>query len=593
MKKAASPTTGAKITPVVQLLAGASGFLLAALIGWKLAGGDQSSTPVGATASRTEKVQRDARPNRPTRGPTGPAAVQLQAIRTARNPDERMRAIVDLATQLPPSEFAAWMDGGWFNIRGGEGLTLFTKILQERWRQEDPEGLLLWSLKNKKDASGLLGSLAEQDPARVIQFFRENPDQNREVQLLSRMAAKQPALVLQRLIELSAENGFKQDTGYLGMSLRELAKRSPGELEAALASMSGAMKTSAETALIAERIKTSYETELQKLLERPDGARIYDNIAGNLSEEQRGRIFDRLGKLPPEWRTAMANNPYYYIDGKTAMKWFEADLEGQGFSTADALQMRSQAINQVAEKDPAKALALVDSLGLGPEERSRMIRNVFQNINDPKLDKDALIAGLGNEADKQTARALLEGRKESENVRKAETPEEWIAAVSATDLASGSGFYRYTTMLREWDTAKVDSLVGQFKAMPDEAKRKLALAVSRHSYSDTPGSLESESIRYLVANPETPAANPGDDSSNNGSGRDVATQMASRYVGKMATSDPEGAAEWIQSLPEGDAKLYARKNLHTLWSNFDPKAADQWKNSLSAKDRDAMNAAKN
>jgi hypothetical protein len=50
----------------------------------------------------------------------------------------------------------------------------------------------------------------------------------------------------------------------------------------------------------------------------------------------------------------------------------------------------------------------------------------------------------------------------------------------------------------------------------------------------------------------------------------------------MAQDDPAAASDWIQSLPAGDPKLWAQKNLHSLWSQYDPAAADQWMKSLPA-----------
>ena len=44
-------------------------------------------------------------------------------IRGAASPEARMRATLDLANSLPPSEFAAWLDGGFFTLREGAALT--------------------------------------------------------------------------------------------------------------------------------------------------------------------------------------------------------------------------------------------------------------------------------------------------------------------------------------------------------------------------------------------------------------------------------------------------------------------------------------
>ena len=58
--------------------------------------------------------------------------------------------------------------------------------------------------------------------------------------------------------------------------------------------------------------------------------------------------------------------------------------------------------------------------------------------------------------------------------------------------------------------------------------------------------------------------------------------VASCDAATLALTEPETARDWIQSLPDGQPKLWAQLNLHTLWSDYDPRAADQWFKSLPA-----------
>lgn len=58
--------------------------------------------------------------------------------------------------------------------------------------------------------------------------------------------------------------------------------------------------------------------------------------------------------------------------------------------------------------------------------------------------------------------------------------------------------------------------------------------------------------------------------------------MASMHVVKWAEKDPEAASAWLQTLPAGDAKLWAQKNLATNWAKYDPDATAQWIATLPA-----------
>ena len=62
----------------------------------------------------------------------------------------------------------------------------------------------------------------------------------------------------------------------------------------------------------------------------------------------------------------------------------------------------------------------------------------------------------------------------------------------------------------------------------------------------------------------------------------LAIALASEHAAKIGMENPETAGEWIHSLPDGDAKLWAAKNLQSVWKLYDPEAAERWMNTLPA-----------
>ena len=119
-----------KTSPIASpVKAGAAlAFIITALIGWKL--GDAQAKAPAAEAPTPDRADRPVRRMRGATGPSDVAAQRMAAIRAGRDEGERMRATIALAHSLPPSEFAAWMDGRWFSVREGAGVTLFNKIIQ-------------------------------------------------------------------------------------------------------------------------------------------------------------------------------------------------------------------------------------------------------------------------------------------------------------------------------------------------------------------------------------------------------------------------------------------------------------------------------
>ncbi|RYD35008.1 MAG: hypothetical protein EOP87_08130, partial [Verrucomicrobiaceae bacterium] len=128
------------------MLAACVVFSAVGVVGWKLADpGTGGNSPVAVDEVNGRSAERPTRNSRSVAADQ--AGQRMASIRLAGSPEARMRATVDLAYSLSPSEFAAWIDGGWFTLRGGAELTLFTKIVMERWQQEDEMGLLAWTLK--------------------------------------------------------------------------------------------------------------------------------------------------------------------------------------------------------------------------------------------------------------------------------------------------------------------------------------------------------------------------------------------------------------------------------------------------------------
>ena len=142
-------------------------------------------------------------------------------------------------TGLPVSEIEGWLEGRWFDTGGGFDLSLFNKILTERWAREDREGLVLWSVKNGGhngySPDFIIASWAKDEPQRVIEFFREHPNPGLQMETLTAIAKDNPGLALQGLQDMVASGAIvgNQQEYYNRLLFQGLAKSSPAALEAA------------------------------------------------------------------------------------------------------------------------------------------------------------------------------------------------------------------------------------------------------------------------------------------------------------------------------------------------------------------------
>ncbi len=561
--------------------AGIAVFLVMSIFGWKLADGSRPSTPVSATSAQMGK--RAERPERHARA-AGPAAIagqKLDPIRSAANPAARMSATVDLASSLAVSEFAGWLDGGFFTLREGPELTLFTKILFERWKQEDPEGLLAWSIKNNShDGQTVIAMWSEKDPQRLLDFFKNHPHNAEEMHALQFIAANNPALALQRLLEMTASGASQHDANYSSGVVMRLAEKSPAALEATLDSLPPLLKLDAETALSGQRLKASFSIEIRALWDRPDGWTILVNNAGR-NEEIGSKILGELANLPPAWRTQLASGSYNFIDKSNVQKWLDADLMGFGFDEYQVKQIQETALERLSYEQPELALQRMREFAVDQVSIHNVISGALSSANGNTDKMAALVASISSEDDRKVAQNMVDNSG-SQSTLDLTTPVAWLEKLGSPDSQTGSS-YAYFRILDDWDQDRIAALSTQFKSMPDAQKLQIAqiLAAGGTEYGNAYPALTGEAIRCLVANSVTASENQEPQ-------RTDPIEASSRYVAQLAVKDPTAAADWVQTLPAGDAKLWAEKNLAANWQQYDPKAAGQWVESLPADARDEV-----
>ncbi|MCU0749159.1 MAG: hypothetical protein MUF13_06385 [Akkermansiaceae bacterium] len=554
------------------------GFLAMGTIGWNITA-DPKTMPAAPQEQASIESKSPKRLDRPSRRFGAPEAVRkrMAGIRAISSPGDRMRATIELANSLPVSEIAAWLDGRWFDTGQGFDVTLFNKILNERWAKEDPEGLVLWGMKNNSgNATGILADWAKTEPQRVLDFFKAHPNREMELASLTVMAEKHPAIALQALRDMNpafrASNGMNDY--YTRQLMKQLAISAPAALESAIDSMTASMQVTAEAALSGERLKSGFETEINRLFARADGWKIFQ-LAINHSEDLGDSIFNHLANLPPRWRDAMVSNSYSIISDTDSEKWCSVDLQSMGFSESQASSIQSMAFTKYGYRDPEAAIRLMVQSNLSDGVRNSMIGNVFRNYRGDPEKTDSLIALLGSEKDQQMARAALAANSRNQH-QQTVSPAEWLNQIAS----NSNGSYQYLSNLDEWDKDKLGQLQSEFKSLPAEKKQSTARIMVQHiGNTENARSIQGEALHYLVANPEEPK--PGESRS------DIISE-ASEYAVRLAKEDPSAATDWVNRLPAGEAREWAQKNLAANWAQYDPDATHQWIGSLPAGERDAV-----
>lgn len=553
------------------------GFIFMYAVGWYIAT-PRASVAEGEDPSQINVIPSHRHRTQSTRE-SGLVAQQMQTIRNADAPIERMRKTIALANSLPASEFVAWAQGDRFDFRQGPELDVFRMILFERWLKEDPDSLIPWADKNNFGQAGrALLYLANQDPKRLINFYRNNPNEKAELRNLKEVAKKHPALALQRLQELSAA-GLSNNAADAAMHLLgQLAKNSYDALEAALESLAPNLRGVAENSLCEQRLVNSFDTEIRALWERPDGWKEFQIFVWN--DDIMKKLIGEMAHLPASWRVGLAER-LDAVNARNAKQWLEADLEQAGFTQSQISQIRGNALSKIALSDPEFALKNLEGSAMEESKKKQLISNALRGVKGDEVKIESLISMLSSEEDKQLARDQLKLAELSRMDAKAQKPDEWLKTVGTiNDFQEIS--YSALHQLQDWDQAKIADLRNQFNELPHDQKQNIARAVSavlHHSGIDS--GFAGDAIRYLAIHP------PAADSGQNGRYNDP-FMASSTYAVKLAMNDPEAATSWIKTLPAGDAKLWAQKNVAANWQQYDPRAVDQWIKTLPTTTRNEV-----
>jgi hypothetical protein len=287
------------------------------------------------------------------------------------------------------------------------------------------------------------------------------------------------------------------------------------------------------------------------------------------------QLLARLSELPSEWREFIASEPNLLVDWDHPERFWRADVATAGFSADQEKQLRTKTLTWLARVQPRQALAWLDDLEMSPAERNAVIAECVRGAARSPTEQAALIALLTTEEDRQAATRALATPAFPNLKIEIPTPDSWLTAATTTDPTKPPS-YSLKSELTNMSREQLAELKGSFLILPDEQKLQVARTIGGISSTDVEPTLKGEAIRFL-------AAQPGDAKATQAN-----LEMAAEHANQWAKSDPTAAGEWTRTLPPGDPKLWAMRNLAAAWTRYDPAAAKQWVASLPAGDREQV-----
>jgi len=548
------------------VLLGTAMFVACGAAGWMSA----SRKPEGVTSpAAADHPEKTAKRGPRDRGKAGiPEAVRETLATIKRGtPGERVKASIHLAQTLPISELQRWIESSWFDTGDGVERHLFTQIALDRMKKENPEDFLAWGLKaGVPDAQALLHDWASHDPGRAIDFFRSHPDQTKELEVLYTAASSDPALVWRRLQETIADGSSVPPNHHMAFALLDtIGEKLAHELEASKAELPPAWQTKVESVLVTQRLKNSFAEELANLQGRPDGWYLFKEAFGKIKID--AESLGALAELPESWRRNIAGDYPNFVTGNNAAQWLETDLGKFGISDARLDGIRHMALSYLCYQSPELALRKLQEMELNEATRSSLLSSIFSHARYHPGLADQLLGTLSDEADLKIVRDQIAARQQEATTGTQPTASEWLA--KASELASGE---ESTIPFPLGNMAKNQAVefTKDFHALPPDKKLNVAQQIAKVSaYNDQiDPMLLGDVVRYLV-DQNIPEPEPG-------SGPPGALMLSSMHAVQWSLKDPDAARDWVQSLPEGEAKQWARKNLAASWNQYDPDAVAEW-----------------
>lgn len=554
-------------------------FLATAIAGWKLADHTPAPSSNSTTAADGKSATRTAR----DAGPSAEVKAVLAAIRDEKDPVRRMQMVIALANTLPLDQVKEWLDHGWHEGMGGYEVTLFALTARQRWRREDPAGEFQYAYKsNDGMISASVTEWAKSDPTTLWALLKKSPSQDyMEFTALRTIAEKNPGLALSCLQELFLVSGRNPPNATLaGSLLRSLADKDPQAIIASLESMPPDLRARAEDALASRGLADDFAAQLRKLAGTGTGAKALERIlkVAPHTPLDPGQVLAAGELLNRECRNVLAEEANSYIDAANAAKWLDADLGAAGFTAEETAQIRERAIESLFKTDPQRALDLLEKEPAAEslKKQAQLLARMFaQERNVAK--RKALIAQL----DDEEVRAEVDRRLSSlngETPPRPPGPDEWLAMATA---AGEKDLSNLGQALASWTPQEIGSFTTRFQDMPATEKQATAQLLSR-GYTGSSGkilALKGEALRYLLQNPP-PAVEGGVANS--------PERQAVFHAERWVTHDPDAATRWIQSLPEGESKLWTQKNTAASWARYDPEAAKRWVSSLPPESKAAV-----
>lgn len=502
-------------------------------------------------------------------------AARLRQVHAAPNPAERLRAVIHLARTLPIEELPRWYDCKRLGLTDGSEDNVFYEITRSRWLAEDPAGLMDRArLENWSNLGDMAARFARSDPDAAVSYLRDVRNPKERLSLLHDMAPAIAAVRPDAFLQLAADHAGEHTGSYRWREgLRTIAETNPAMLEQA--GLPFFLQDMARTVLHAVRLRRDFGAELSVLLASPSGKKDLMNAFGDHKEAEKLSmgLLNHLHRIPGHWMDALADRSGFFVRHH-AESWLAVDLVAHGMSEDRARDLRLEAWHHLAAHDPVRFMQVTETLkGTSDTAHFHYLCEALRRLAETNPEQaDAWLAHHLARATDEETRGRLRQAVEPKPPGEFMSPEVVLrrfkqASADPSQLAEFSGEIEYErpAARRAFESA--------FLSLPEEKR-----AAVGHLLSFT--SLENRSRRFQADVVGAMASQPPDEAA--GRLERTTVETASRLAASWGTEDPAAAGRWVMSLPAGEPRRWAIRNLAAIWALHDRGGAEGWIGRLPA-----------
>ena len=491
---------------------------------------------------------------------------EVRLIRSLKDRHERMQAVVRLAASLPVGDLKEWFEGNYLGFLDKDTADLFRLIAGERWMEVDPGGIARFMMDRKVSRSErYIEAWLKADPTAAKAYLDTREGEQRAelindyTQIIGKTDVPGALEFISSLKEL--------DRGSAYAALDDLAKVDRNAVMAYIEAWPAEQRSRARKSIAAAYLNTDFPWAIAQLQQEGETADSFTyTLLGTSPNFPAGvsRIA-RFASLPEGWADRIADRKALVLTSRCPADWLEL-RQAPSWLSPEAFQKFQLAAaaesNWDYERRPGDARRFVEQGDWLPAEvRAKLAAHLIRNWKDGEEQAEAWIATLDEDLRAETTQAFDLLRQRSRG-----SQQEWLAGSSPTlylrSLLDPEPAITVNDGPESWDKSEIAEAIGSSNGLSQEECGKLLKGRNP---------LPPQLFAHLLQR-------SGDTLS-----PEQSINWHARVAADWGSEDPSAAAKWVESLPTGEARDWAAKNLVLRWSSYSPAAAKAWEAKMAVK----------